>query len=355
MKNLEIGFRTKHYQLIYQDGKVLDNLLDLPRGSWAYASLKVHLEKYHHSKSHNIWYDEKNNLCFSQAQCKRDGVPGKDHHFLDFKDAFLSGYYGIEYTKWGHPDPFENVPFLGNEDIIYSEHKRLLNREGKSILIICGGPSVNSVSWENLNYDSVWSCNQFYLNEKIKNKKLDLVTVAPGLIDVNGDEQFIDYIKEYNPLVSFEIEQGCRIKDEKNYQEALKFCRLHKNDVSFFHTRYRGQPGLGLRMVVYAIYLGYKDISFVGIDGRSRVESDGNLLHAFSGDKPIPNWYRRFGDDFQERQFIIFWDYIMELKDQFSFEINNLGEGTEYNVLSRLFSESFPLPKNVKEGLSGTP
>ena len=61
------------------------------------------------------------------------------------------------------------------------------------------------------------------------------------------------------------------------------------------------------------------------------------------------------GDDFQERQFIIFWDYIMELKDRFSFEINNLGEGTEYNVLSRLFSEYFPLPKNVKEALSGTP
>ena len=120
MKNLEIGFRTKHYQLIYQDGKALNNLLDLPRGAWAHASLNVHLEKYHHSKSCNIWYDEKNNLCFSQAQCKRDGIPGKDHHFLDFKHAFLSGYYGAEYTKWDTPDPFGNVNRLGNDDIIYS-------------------------------------------------------------------------------------------------------------------------------------------------------------------------------------------------------------------------------------------
>ena len=341
---MNLGFKTKHYEIIYQDGKTLDNLTDPAK-----ESLKTHLDTFFYSKNYNIWYDEKNNLCFSQAQYKRDGVAGKDHNFLDAKDLFLSGFYGINYTQWSIPDPFEDVARLGNEDIIYSEHKRLSNCAGKSILILCGGPSVNSVPWENLSHDTVWSCNQFYLNEKIKDKKLDLVTVAAGLVDINENQQFIDYIKKYNPLISFEIEQGCREAQGEIYKEAIKFCKLHRDNVSFFHTRYRGQPGLGLRMVIYAIFLGYKDISFVGIDGRSKVETTGNLLHAFSGDKAVPIWYRMFGDDFQERQFVIFWDYLMELKEKHDFNLYNLGQDAEHNVLGKLFSSSHPLPDDIRE------
>ena len=72
-------------------------------------------------------------------------------------------------------------------------------------------------------------------------------------------------------------------------------------------------------------------------------------MHAFDGNKNIPNWYKRFGDDFQDRQFVIFWDYIQKLKTTRKFSIYNLGEGKDYNVLSKLFADTFPLPNKIKE------
>ena len=106
--------------------------------------------------------------------------------------------------------------------------------------------------------------------------------------------------------------------------------------------------GIGLRMVAYAAQLGYKDIYFVGIDGRSKIETNNNLLHAFNGEKPIPNWYKNHGDLFQERHFIIFWDYLESLSREHNFNFYNLGEGTEFNVMSRLFSKHYPLPHDIK-------
>ena len=45
----------------------------------------------------------------------------------------------------------------------------------KNILIIGGGTSTLDVKWENLDYDYIWSCNDFYISERLENKKIDLV------------------------------------------------------------------------------------------------------------------------------------------------------------------------------------
>ena len=140
------------------------------------------------------------------------------------------------------------------------------------------------------------------------------------------------------------------------FDKTKEFCHKFPDQTTFFHTRYRGQLGIGLRLIIYAIMCGFKDVYVVGLDGRAPIEEDGKLLHAFETNKPIPNWYKRYGDSFQERQMIIFWEYIMQLKDEYNPNLNvyNLGEGAEHNVLSRLFAESYPLPQDIKEKIGGT-
>ncbi len=119
--------------------------------------------------------------------------------------------------------------------------------------------------------------------------------------------------------------------------------------MSFFHTRYNSALGVGPRMIVFAAMLGFKNIYFVGLDGRDKKEKDGHALNAFEKNKSVPNWYKNYGDNFQERQFIIFWDYLTELSIQYDFNFYNLGQGTEHNVLSRLFAKDFPLPEEIVE------
>jgi len=344
---MELGFKTKHYELIYkwhaeQNGFTIVDNVDTEK-------LAKYMSSFPDSKIRNIWYDHKSNVFFSQAQYK-DTVAGKDHHFLQSYKNFLSGHklswdstYKKVYSFYNRQNKIEY-----NEEIIFEAPYDLKNNKDKSLLVVCGGPSVNSVQWENLDFDSIWACNHFYKNEKVRNKKLDLAVVHSGVVDIFNDEEFVKYIDDNDPIISFEIEQG---NIPQIYKNTAIFCELNKYKTNFFHTRYRGQPGLGLRMVIYGICMGFKDIYVIGLDGRSKIETNGNLLHAFDGSKDIPNWYKKFGDDFQERQFIIFWDYIQELKQKYDFNIFNLGEGTEHNVLSRLFKDSYPLPKNIREAL----
>ena len=364
---MKLGFKTKHYELVYkwhaeQDGFTIVDGVDTDK-------LVKYMRSFTDAKNRNIWFDHKNNVFFSQAQYK-DSLAGKDHHFLQDGKHFLSGHKFSWYPAYKRVYSFYNRQnkIEYNEEVIFEVPHNLKNNKDKSLLVVCGGPSVNSVQWENLEFDSIWACNHFYKNEKVKNKKLDLAVVHSGVVDIFNDKEFINYVNKNNPIISFEIEQG-NVHDV--YETTEKFCNLnntlgvdiessaeYKNpftspvETNFFHTRYRGQPGLGLRMVIYGICMGFKDIYVVGLDGRSKVETNGNLLHAFDGNKNIPNWYKKFGDDFQERQFIIFWDYIQELKQKYNFNIFNLGEDTEHNVLSRLFKDSFPLPENIRESLS---
>ena len=359
MSKLELGFITKNYEIVRApDGSQLRT----------HKHLDKYIELFPEAAKQNIWYDLKLKKYFSQAHY-RGTHAGKGHHFLCQPDLFLKSGWGLRPSQiiandWElcNPDQPGADQCTWNNEIIFGNHARLSSNEensDKSVLVICGGPSVNSVSWENLNYDKIWSCNQFFMNEKVAKHKVDLITIIADLFDYENDPEFLKYFEENKPLVSFEIERGDSETwppfGTDEYLKTKRFCKTHPENTTFFHTRYRGQLGVGVRLIVYAIMAGFKDVYIVGLDGRSAVEKDGNLLHAFESNKMVPNWYRQFGDTFQEYQMIIFWDYIMELKKRYNpnLKVYNLGEGVEHNVLTDLFAESYPLPKDIKERLNG--
>ena len=345
---LKLGYQTNNYQIVFDGIRHLNGISEDIRNEIDVYSRALPKAK---ENEYNIWYDHKNKICFSQAQYHGTAI-GKDHHFWTCKNGFISGQKNSwnnkfkEYHEKRLERKAENI--LLNNEICFEENPYLMGLDGKSVLIVCGGPSSNDVEWQNIKTDHLWTCNQFYKNKKNLNTKFDLVVEHPDVVDINNDTEFKEYIKKYNPVVSFEIEQGTGVKA---YAETRKFCENNKYNAAFFHTRYRGQPGLGLRLIVFAVCMGFEDIYIVGVDGRSKKETDGNLMHAFDSDKKIPNWYKRYGDDFQDRQFVIFWDYIESLKFRYDFTIHNLGDGKDYNVLSKLFSSTFPLSDKIKEAI----
>ena len=312
-----------------------------------------YMELYPYSKNHRIWADVANSTIFSQAQYRKS-MAGKDFHFNCPVDTWKNhSQYGCRLLKgtsdkWAYNKSYGTIT---NNEIIYGNHPLLQNNQNKSVLVIAGGPSVNQVKWENLEFDQIWTCNQFFLNEKVSSKKIDLVTVVGSLFDYVNEKRFTELIKRDNTLVSLESERGHVEFDRDEFKKAEQFCRLYPENSTFFHTRYRPQLGVGLRLVVYAAMAGFRDIYFVGIDGRSKSESDNSLLHAFEKNKPVPNWYKNYGNIFQDRQFVIFWDYLQSLSVEHGFNFYNLGEGTEHNRLSHLFSHKFPLPEHIRKRL----
>ena len=72
-----------------------------------------------------------------------------------------------------------------------------------SVLVIGGGPSSESITDEVLeSYDYIFSCNHFFKNEYLKDKKIDVFLVGDE-VDINSRE-FVEYIKKHQPVLGFE-------------------------------------------------------------------------------------------------------------------------------------------------------
>ena len=134
--------------------------------------------------------------------------------------------------------------------------------------------------------------------------------------------------------------------DERNY------AKKHINRTCLYQTRYASVVGTMNRLICLAIFCGAREVMCVGMDGRAKIENNGDLLHAFDGKKPIPNWYKTYGDRFQDRQFVIFYDYIMKLKREYNFELYNLGEGQKFNASTNITKKAFPLPEEIKNRIN---
>ena len=313
-------------------------------------SLKEELKKYkkenpsYADDGGSIWYDLDNKFCFGSAQYKRwkgtDNLPRKDHSYSCNREDFHPWSQSLMTKILEKNEIFKNAPIQVNPDSIIGYPKFMEKFKDKTVMIVGGGPSSNSVNWDNLEFDYLWSINKFYLNEKVASRGVDLATIASH-IDVLEEEELKDYITKNNTNISFELERDTKPK----FKEMAKFADLYPEQTTFFHTRYKSQPGVGMRFICYAIMAGCKNIYFVGVDGFTPK----GPLHSFEEDKENPNWYTKYGEDFQKRQFITFWDYLLKLKQHFNYNIYNLGEDHECNVSSEITKLVSPLPEHIKE------
>ena len=323
--------------VVYSNGHVSDNI-----GEKVIDDIKKYINIFPYSKKDTIWFDLKEYKYFSGSQF-REGPAGKEHNFCSDDIEFLD-------SKWGNIfvnniiqdiDVFKNQEIVRTQECIYSNPHYLKKYEGKSILIVSGGPSTADVGWENIKTDFVWSCNHFFLDPKFENIDVDLVTLANN-VDFLENKKLKSYLSNKKTKVAFEIERGDHLVD---YENMKKFIFNNPEICSFFHTRYRGNPGVSLRLLCYAIFLAPKNIYFVGIDGFKKETQ----AHAFELNKNNPNWFQRYGSRFQDRQFVAYWDYILKLRDVYKFDLYNLGEDHPYNVSSEISKKHFPLSKEIKE------
>lgn len=345
---MELGTEWENCILIYDcdNQKLLKGVDDQ-----AFENYHLNFIRGGCEKEYNVWYDTINKGCFSGAQFVDSKNAGKFQHFFSPKSRFvktmsehLSGY-----TTPGSSFKGERVFIDPELEYMCTKLDDLKNRfSGKKVLIVGGGPSTNSVNWEQLEHDSLWTCNEFYKNDKFKDMKVDFVSFAP-LVDehLNAGEELEMSIKDEDLIVAFPIDRS-----GYSYDPVLKFAEKYINKTCLYQTRYSSVVGTMNRLICLAVFFGAKEVMFVGMDGRANLESNGNLLHAFNGDKPVPTWYNKYGDRFQERQFVIFYDYMMQLKKRFDFKLYNLGEGEEFNVSTNITRESFPLSEEIKQVLN---
>lgn len=246
---------------------------------------------------------------------------------------FVSKYYA----------PIFGSEMVCNDEIIYSDHARIKKFKDSKILVVAGGPTAKEVDWDPKEYDYVFSCNHFYLNSKMNSTNVAFATIG-GEIEMNKDnKKFHNYMSNNDTLLCFEDRHTLRAGKIDRNPNLPDMKETYGDRCVYAHSRYRGKPGAGPRLINYAVQFGAKEVHFVGVDGMSKETKKGDLHnHAFQPNKKYSHKALNYG--IYRRHYVLFWDYMINyLKAHKKIKFQNLGEGHEKNQTTSISKHFFPL------------
>ena len=282
------------------------------------------------------WLDIENEIHFSLANSWLNS-PSRECFFISDKESFLyNNKWNLNYVLDYYGSIF-GTSIKSNSEIAYLNLTQLQDFKNSKILIVGGGPTTLSVDWDPNEYDFIFSCNHFYLNEKLKDINIDLATFTTETDFSLNNTQFHDYMKKSSTIICFEDRMQ---PEEREYFELIN--DLYPTRSMYAHTRYRGKIGAVPRLLCMAILFGAAEVHVVGFDGMKKEEKLGDtLIHAFEKDKP------RQGTadyDLYRRHFVGLWDYLLnDIGKKVKFQ--NLGEGHPSNMTTDISKQMFPLEK----------
>lgn len=292
----------------------------------------------------NVWYDTLEDKVFGMDQTWSNSTSMNSSFICDPNDFLMQkrfkNKYDLNFVLKFYGKFFGKNMFY-NDEIMYLNHHRYNDFKGSKILVLAGGPSAKNYDWNEKDYDYVFSCNHFYLNSKIKKIDVDFAVIG-GEIDMSErNTEFHNYFQNNNTLLCFE--------DRMSPKSAEFFAEMkHKYDnrCVYMHSRYRGKPGVGPRLLLYAAFLQPSEIHFAGIDGMAHNTKRGDLHdHAFQPGKAYSHKALNYG--VYRRHYVLLWDYIINyLKLNNKIKLQNLGEGMDRNQSTSISKNYFPLEKN---------
>ena len=324
---------------IYRNGDFIEDLeIDIDRNIFnsfqAYCNLILEEPKL------NVWYDTQTNRCFGPEQTYYKN-PG-DFSFFSLQDNFFTNpRWGEEHIKQ-YFGPALGTDYRKTSEYIIQNFEGFEKFKDKTILIIGGGPTTNEVDWQskNIDYDYVWSCNNFFMREGIEDYEVSLASLGPT-VDLN-DSKLLDYITEYDTICAFEG----GISPFRSHEELEKLKHRAPNQIGYYHLRYFSKVGTVARLICLATFLGVKKVYFVGMDGFPGRDGS-KYTHAFEekryDGKQKTHGGRKFSFDIHRRQYVLLWDYLLNLVGEGGVAYQNLGEGHPANQSTDISTREFPL------------
>ena len=293
--------------------------------------------KNYRKLSSTEWIDTKNGKKFSHNQFAGSRF-GKDHFYLS--DESITERLKI-FKKNQNLSNFKHNNIFGQVDLFYKQEQ--ISLAGKKVLVVGGGPSTNLINWKNVPHDFSFACNNFYKNQELKNKKFDFVSFAPFMDLTDCNEQLREYLQKNSPIVGIEPEHS----KSQEIKQLEYFLNTHSENSLIYQTKYCSAIGMSTRQAVLAGLLGAEEVYMVGLD----LFDDNTVEHAYEKKKEMPRWRLRYGREFQERQVIIFWDYLNNLATDLGCKFYNLSEGISQNHMSFASKHFSPLPNSLKKVL----
>jgi len=247
------------------------------------------------------------------------------------------------FTHMRHGTPFLRaaVKYLGIKDCFYDkemvyQNKNFLQKyQNSKILIIGAGPSFKDVEIDYEKYDYIWSCNHFYMNEKLNSLKIDFVTL--GNENNLQDKDLLDYLDRNETIICFEN------KYTKTH-EIKEIYDRYPNRVLWSFTRYHSRIGSIPRLASMACLFNASEISFIGMDGyvpkKLQKEYQSSI---FQENKKATGTIEDTSEEQEinalyKEQYLTFWDYMLhDIGKNISFV--NLGHEHPCNLSTIVLTE----------------
>ena len=288
--------------------------------------------------SNTVWYDTKADMCFGADQ-DFFANPG-DFSFFHQKKNFLThepwGKFHLQKVLGQHL----GTNAIANEEIMFQDHPEFKKYADSTILLLGAGPTTTAIDWKNmdLDYDYVWSCNNFYKGDFLNDVRVDLAALGPD-VDL-GDPTLLAKLNKDETMCVFEG----GVSPFRTGEELQAFRGKFPDKTSYFHLRYFSKIGTMPRLLCFASFLRAKKIYFAGIDGYPGKLGDEHE-HAFEG-KEKSHDGRVFSFDLHRRQYVLLWEYLLGFNGHPEYQ--NLGEGHPSNLTTDISTKEFPLQVGAK-------
>lgn len=220
-----------------------------------------------------------------------------------------------------------------------------------NVLILGGGTSTLDVKWENLPYDRIWTCNDFYLEERLLDVPIDLYLI--GYTTDLTSEVLIEKIKKDQPYLLLE---PTHMRGKEASKEMVDFWNACGNPM-FIQSDIQNvlekdapgsKSGAMFRLIQLALQMRAQQIWFAGFDGFNK---DFSNAHAFTKHVGLKDTDTRRDWDGSEMSYV---NVFQEAYKAFTYYRNyhllqNLGEGFDYNLGTPISKQHFPLTQSTIE------
>ncbi|MBL18265.1 MAG: hypothetical protein CMC82_00340 [Flavobacteriaceae bacterium] len=288
--------------------------------------LRKYLSKSYTEKNLDFcWFDSKDQVFFGPVEDYGNTKPYDTLYLMQRQQYLNNNRHGIPYFVQIAESGYNSAELVINEESIYEKTKFTDSVNGQKILIIGAGPSTNMVNIHDIskNYDQVWTCNDYRKHKTVKNLTPDLFYLSNEIYSNQEVHSFLKENKKISCAMDINVGRDPRIMN------TIKQINPENNFI--FSLRTFASVGVMPRLITIAALLGASSVGFVGMDGYAEDHySKGEYESSFEGGtKKITN--SNFNYRSQCREFILFWDYVVNIIDK-QVQFINHGDIYEHNV-----------------------
>ena len=242
---------------------------------------------------------------FNGPWCQKFGIEYKEKDLYQaINNEFEQRFDKILFEK-------EICSFFSSDKIIENLYDSIQN---KNILLIGAGPDIKDIKFENIEYDEIFTVNNFFLNHKI-------LSLNPKFIllnnEIKGNNKFRVFLNKENPYIF------------KFYHDDQQSFKKHLNDKDkyvYYNPRFNGCSIMNRALCVISFFNPNK-IYFCGFD----LEDTG---HAFEGQKRLKPITQ------QELDMTFFMFKILNRMNIHLIKVNSVYSSYDNSLINRVFHQS---------------